>query len=102
MAYDGGGGRKHGSVHSRGLTYLIALILILARPARWRVTLWLSQVLGFGATCFVLDWIGLGRPLVESLALALAGGGVGVLAAWRWFAIAQDVAARARSPARRS
>lgn len=76
---------------SLGLTYLIGLILILAKPAEWRLTLWLWQVLGFGLTSFVIAWIGLGTSLGAAILLALAGGGVGVLAAWRWFAIAREI-----------
>jgi len=88
---------------SLGLTYLIGLILMLAKPTEWRLTLWLWQVMGFGLTCFVMAWIGLRTSLGESIMLALAGGGVGVLAAWRWYAIAAEVRAltRRRPPVRR-
>ncbi len=84
---------------SLGVTYLIALGLILARPANWRLGVWVSQIVGFGATCFVMDWIGLQKALGESAAVALAGAGVGALAAWRWDILAED--AKALSRARR-
>jgi hypothetical protein len=81
---------------SLGLTYLIGLVLILAKPAEWRLVLWLWQVMGFGLTSFVMAWLGLRASLGYSILLALAGGGVGVLASWRWFAIAEELRAIAR------
>ena len=86
---------------SLGLTYLIALVLILARPARWRGLMWVSQLVGFSATCFVMDWIGLRRPLAESLMLGLGGAGAGALAAWRWDGVAEWVRNLARARIRR-
>jgi hypothetical protein len=81
---------------SLGLTYLIGLVLILAKPTAWRLILWLWQVLGFGLTSFVMAWLGLRTSLGYAILLALAGGGMGVLASWRWFAIAEELRAIAR------
>jgi len=81
---------------SLGLTYLIAVVLIIARPPAWRMGLWTSQVVGFGATCFVMESIRLQKPLVEALMMTLAGAGVGALAAWRWDVIAEGVRRFAR------
>ncbi|HEX7947654.1 MAG TPA: hypothetical protein VF495_23520 [Phenylobacterium sp.] len=85
---------------SLGLTYLIGLVLILAKPTAWRLVLWLWQV-----TSFVMAWVGLRTSLGYAILLALAGGGMGVLASWRWFAIAEELRAiarrrRARQPGR--
>lgn len=82
---------------SLGATYLIAFVLIVARPARWRLGVWISQLSGFGATCFVVERFGLDKPLVESLAMAGAGAGVGALAAFRWDVIAEAVRKLARA-----
>lgn len=76
---------------SLGLTYLIGLILIVIKPAKWRLVLWLWQVLGFGLTSFVMAWLGLQTTLGEALLLGAAGGGMGVLASWRWYAIAEEL-----------
>lgn len=71
-----------------GLTYLLAVILILARPPGWRMLTWLSQIAGFSVTCFLMGWVGLGKAFNDSLVLAVAGAGIGALAAWRWAGIA--------------
>jgi hypothetical protein len=74
-----------------GLSYLIAVILVSYRPARWRLTMWLTQIIGFSGTCFVMERIGLMRPLDESAGLAVAGAGLGALAAWRWDGVAETI-----------
>lgn len=85
-----------------GLTYLIGLLLILSRPARWRTAVWAWQIIGFALTSFVMGWIGLMKPLLDSLTLALGGAGLGALAAWRWVAMGTEALVLSRERRRRT
>lgn len=87
---------------SLGLTYFVGLLLILGRPARWRTAVWIWQVMGFAATSFIMGWIGLMKPLLDSLTLAIGGAGLGALAAWRWVAMGHEALVLARERRRRA
>lgn len=82
---------------SLGLTFAIAVALQIVGPTRKRFWIFLSQILGWASTCFIVSWIGLQLPIAHSLAFALLGAAVGAAATLRligYFDQADDLVRR--------